>query len=77
MKKECILALHSSHYFPPVPASNLLLVSLIPGANLPPVLTLLVIGGKFAAGVVDTSGKFDLRISPRIFGKIRNDPNAN
>jgi hypothetical protein len=45
-------------------------------------------GGKFAAGVVDTGGKlppvslipvvhlyFYLRISPRIFGKIRNGPN--
>jgi hypothetical protein len=37
---------------------------------------------KFAASVVDTGGKFgtvvhvDLRISPRIFEKIRNDPNA-
>jgi hypothetical protein len=44
-------------------------------------------GGKFAAGVVDTGGKLppvsltpevhlDLRISPRIFEKIRNDPNV-
>ncbi len=44
-------------------------------------------GGKFAAGVVDTSGnlppvsltpvvQFDLRISPRIFEKIRDDPNV-
>ncbi len=31
-------------------------------------------GGKFAAGVVDTGGDLDLRISPRIFKKIRNDP---
>ncbi len=42
-------------------------------------------GGKFAAGVVDTGGKLppvsltpvvhlNLRISPRIFEKIRNDP---
>jgi hypothetical protein len=42
-------------------------------------------GGKFAAGVVDTGGylppvsltpvvHLDLRISPRIFEKIRNDP---
>jgi hypothetical protein len=35
---------------------------------------------KFAAGVVDTGGNLppvvhlDLRISPRIFEKIRNDP---
>jgi hypothetical protein len=43
-------------------------------------------GGKFATGVVDTGGKFatgvndtvhlDLRISPRIFEKIQNDPNV-
>ncbi len=44
-------------------------------------------GGKFAAGVVDTGGNLppvsltlevvhlDLRKSPRIFEKIRNDPN--
>ncbi len=43
------------------------------------------IGGKFAAGVIDTGGNLppvsttpvvhlDLRISPRIFEKIRNDP---
>jgi hypothetical protein len=39
-------------------------------------------GGKFAYGVVDTGGALtpvvhlDLRISPRIFEKIRNDPNV-
>ncbi len=46
-------------------------------------------GGKFATGVVDTGGKFatgvadtggqvnlELRISPRIFEKIRNGPNG-
>ncbi len=44
-------------------------------------------GGKFAAGVVDTGSNLplvsltpvvhlDLRISPQIFGKIRNDPNV-
>ena len=46
-------------------------------------------GGKFAAGVVDTGGNLppvsltpmanlhlDVRISPRIFEKIRNDPNV-
>jgi hypothetical protein len=42
-------------------------------------------GGKFAAGVVDTGGNLppasltpaaNLRISPRIFEKIRNDPNV-
>jgi hypothetical protein len=44
-------------------------------------------GGKIAAGVVDTGGNLppvsltpvvylDLRISPRIFEKIRNDPNV-
>jgi hypothetical protein len=38
--------------------------------------------GKFAAGVVDTGGNLppvvhlDLRISPRIFEKIRNYPNV-
>jgi hypothetical protein len=44
-------------------------------------------GGKFVTGVVDTGGNsplvsstpvvhLDLRISPRIFEKIRNDPNV-
>jgi hypothetical protein len=44
-------------------------------------------GGKFAAGVVDTGGNLppvsltsvvhlDLRIYPRIFEKVRNDPNV-
>jgi hypothetical protein len=41
-------------------------------------------GGNFAAGVVDAGGKFatgvvvnlELRISPRIFEKIRNGPNG-
>jgi hypothetical protein len=44
-------------------------------------------GGKFAAGVIDTGGNLppvsltpvvhlDLRISPRIFEKIRNSPNV-
>jgi hypothetical protein len=44
-------------------------------------------GGKFATGVVDTGGylppvsltpvvNLELRISPRIFGKIRNGPNG-
>jgi hypothetical protein len=44
-------------------------------------------GGKFAAGVVDTGSNLpplsltpvvhlDLRISPRIFEKIQNDPNV-
>ena len=63
-------------------------VSLTPVANLPPVSTTEgELGTKFAAGVVDTGGKFaagvvdtggnlhlDLRISPRIFEKIRNGP---
>ncbi len=34
------------------------------------------IGGKFAAGVVDTVVHLDLQISPRIFEKNRNDPNT-
>jgi hypothetical protein len=39
-------------------------------------------GSNFAAGVVDTGGKttlvvhLDLRLSPQIFEKIRNGPNA-
>jgi hypothetical protein len=33
-------------------------------------------GGKFAAGVVDTEVNLELRISPRIFEKIRNGPNG-
>jgi hypothetical protein len=61
---------------PPVsltPAANLLLVSLTLVATLQPVSTTLAkLVAKFAAGVVDTGGKFvvykvvhlDLRISP-------------
>jgi hypothetical protein len=86
---------------------------MIPVANLPPVSLIPVATRKFAAGIVDTCGKFatgvnntrgtggkilppvslipvanlppvsltpvvhlDLRISPRIFEKIRNDPNV-
>jgi hypothetical protein len=56
--------------------------------KLPPVTTTLAkLVAKFAADVVDTSGKFaagvvvpvehlDLRISPRIFEKIQNGPNG-
>jgi hypothetical protein len=41
---------------------------------LPPVSTTPAeLVAKFAAGVVDTSGKFDLRISPQIYFKIQND----
>ncbi len=81
------------------PAANLSPVLLIPVANLPPVSTTLVkLVANFAAGVVDSGGKFaavslipaailppvslmpvvhlDLRISPRIFEKIRNGPNG-
>jgi hypothetical protein len=55
-------------------------------ANLPPVSTTQgELVAKFAAGVVDTGlppvlltpvVNLDLRISPRIFEKIRNDPNV-
>ncbi len=51
---------------PPVsttPAANLPPVSTTPAANLPPVSLTQVV-------------QFDLRISPRIFEKIRNDPNV-
>jgi hypothetical protein len=70
------------------PVANLPPASLPPVANLPPVSKIQ--GGlvaKFAAGVVDTGGNLpqvsltpvvhlDLRISPRIFEKIRNDHNV-
>jgi hypothetical protein len=58
------------------------------GGKLPPVSTTLAklvaqfasgvadAGGKFATGVVDTGGHLYLRISPRIFEKIRNGPNG-
>jgi hypothetical protein len=71
---------------------NLPPASLTPAANLPPVSTTQgELVAKFAAGVVDTGGNLppvsltlsltlvvhlDLRISPRIFEKIRNDPNV-
>ncbi len=55
------------------------------GANLPPVSTTLAeLVAKLTAGVVDTGGTnlslvvhLDLQKSPRIFEKIRNDPNVN
>jgi hypothetical protein len=40
------------------------------------VSTLGKLVAKFAAGVVDTGGKFATGISPRIFEKIRNGPNG-
>jgi hypothetical protein len=46
-----------------MPVANLPPVSLIPAANLPPVSTTPVV-------------HLDLRISPRIFEKIRNGPNG-
>ncbi len=61
------------------PAANLPPVTLTPVANLPPVSTTQgEMVEKFAAGVVDTGGNLhlDLRISPRIYEKIRNDPNV-
>ncbi len=70
------------------PAAYLPPVSLTPVANLPPVSTAQgELVAKFAAGVVDTDGKLppvsltpvvhlDLRISPRIFEKIRNGLNG-
>jgi hypothetical protein len=67
--------------------ANLPWVSLTPVANLLPVSTTQAeLVAKFANGVIDTDGKFapgvltpvvhlDLRLSPRIFEKNRNDPN--
>ncbi len=46
-----------------IPAANLPPVSLTPVANLPPVSLTPVV-------------HLDLRVSPRIFEKIRNDPNV-
>jgi hypothetical protein len=41
-----------------------------PVASLPPVSTSPAeLVAKFAAGVVDTSGNYDLQLSPRIFKK--------
>jgi hypothetical protein len=62
-------------------------VSLTAVANLPPVSTTLAkLVEKFAAGVIDTGSlppmsltsvvHLDLRISPQIFEKILNGPNA-
>ena len=63
-------------------------MSTTPVVNLPPVSTTQgELVAKFAAGVVYTGGNLppvsltpvvhlDLRISPRIFEKIRNDPNV-
>ncbi len=62
--------------------------SLTPVANLPPMSTTQgELVTKLAVGVVDTGGNLppvsltpvvhlDLRISPRIFKKIRYDPNV-
>ncbi len=67
------------------PAANLPPVLLTPVANLPPVSTTQgELVAKFAAGIVDTGSNLPpvsltpvvhlyLRISPRIFEKIRND----
>jgi hypothetical protein len=50
---------------------SLLPVLLTPVANLPLVSTTPVVSvAKFAASVVNTGGKFDLRISPQIVEKI-------
>ncbi len=60
------MSLISVANLPPVsflPAANLPPVSLIPVANLPPVSFIPVV-------------HLDLRISPRIFEKNRNDPNG-
>jgi hypothetical protein len=47
-----------NNFVGPTPAANLLPVSMTPVANLPPLSTTLVkMVAKFAAGVVDTSGK--------------------
>jgi hypothetical protein len=76
---------------PPVsltPVANLLPVSTTQGELVAKFAAGVVdTGGKFAAGVVDTCGNLppvsltpvvhlDLRISPRIFEKIRNYPNV-
>jgi hypothetical protein len=75
----------TSNNLPPVPvtpAANLPLVSLTPVENLPLVSTTPAVPvAKFAAGVVDTGGKFTtgtggavhlhLRISPRILEKVK------
>ncbi len=68
------------------PVENLPLVSTAQGKLVAKFAAGVVdTGGKFAAGVVDTGGNFspvtpvvhlDLRISPRIFEKIRNGPNG-
>jgi hypothetical protein len=59
------------------PVANLPPVSLTPVANLPPVSTTLAkMVEKFASGVADTGGAPYLRISPRIFEKIRNGLNG-
>ncbi len=56
---------------------SLLPVLLTPVANLPLVSTTPVVSvAKFAASVVNTGGKFDLRISPQIVEKIWNDFNV-
>ncbi len=65
---------------PPVsltPAANLPPVLLTPVANVPPVSTrLLKLVAKFAAVSLIPVVNLELRISPRIFEKIRNGPNG-
>jgi hypothetical protein len=71
------------------PAANLTPVSLTPRAKVVAKFAAGVVDtvGKFATGVVDTGGKLppvllipvvhlDLRLSPRIFDKIRNGLNG-
>ncbi len=73
-------AWYCSHYLPPVSTTQGKLVAKF-------ATGVVDTGGKFAIGVVDTGGNLppvsltplvhlDLRISPRIFEKIRNDPNV-
>ncbi len=62
-------------------SGNLPPVSLTPAANLPPVSTTLVkLVAKFAANLPPVSlipvVNLELRISPRIFEKIRSGPNG-
>jgi hypothetical protein len=79
-------AWYCSHYLPPVSTTQGALVAKFAagvvdtggkfGAGVIWYRRQFATGSKFATGVVDTAVHLDLRISPRIFEKIRNDPNV-
>jgi hypothetical protein len=59
-----------------IPVANLPLVSTTPAVSVANFAAGVVDTGVVDTGVVDTVLHLDLQISPRIFDKIRNDPDV-